>query len=155
MTSNKHRLASGISLIATAVALGVASPALAQEQTSSLQGRVEGASAGTEVVATDTLTGQRVVGRVDAQGNYAIFGLRPSTYTVAVAGKPALTTTLQVGQTVTLDFVEVPSSSPAAAPRSRLRRRRSQPTSRPRRSKTCRRISAISSTSPPFHLASR
>jgi outer membrane receptor protein involved in Fe transport len=114
MTSNKHRLASGISLIATAVALGVASPALAQEQTSSLQGRVEGASAGTEVVATDTLTGQRVVGRVDAQGNYAIFGLRPSTYTVAVAGKPALTTTLQVGQTVTLDFVEVPPQEPAA-----------------------------------------
>jgi outer membrane receptor protein involved in Fe transport len=54
----------------------------------------------------DTNTGQRAIGRVDAAGNYSILGLRPSTYSVSVQGKQAQTTTLLVGQTVTLDFAE-------------------------------------------------
>ena len=58
---------------------------------------------GTQVVAVDTHTGQRSVGTVDAKGNYEIFGLRPSDYTVTVAGKTQ-TATLQVGQTVSVDF---------------------------------------------------
>lgn len=109
--SNKRQLASGISVVAVAAALSIASPALAQEQTGNLQGHVEGAAAGTQVVAVDNTTGQRTVGTVDANGNYAIYGLRPSTYTVSVAGQPAQTTTLNVGQSVALDF-----GAPAAAP---------------------------------------
>jgi outer membrane receptor protein involved in Fe transport len=102
--SNKRRLASGISAIAIAAALSVATPALAQEQTATLQGHVDGAAAGAPVVATDTQTGRSVTATVDAQGNYAINGLRPSAYNVTSGGK-TLTTTLHVGQAVTLDFV--------------------------------------------------
>ncbi|MFL6727169.1 MAG: TonB-dependent receptor domain-containing protein [Sphingomicrobium sp.] len=102
-TSNKRQLASGISVIAIAAALSISTPAQAQEQTSSLQGHIDGAAAGTQVVAVDTNTGQRVTGTVDAQGNYELNGLRPSTYNVTAAGKTQ-TTTLLVGQTVTLDF---------------------------------------------------
>jgi outer membrane receptor protein involved in Fe transport len=102
-TSNKRQLASGISVIAIAAALSIATPAYAQEQTSTLQGHVDGAAAGTPIVAVDTNTGQRVTGAVDAQGNYQLNGLRPSTYNVTVAGKTQ-TTTLLVGQSVTLDF---------------------------------------------------
>jgi hypothetical protein len=103
---NKRQLASGISVIAIAAALSVATPAHAQDQTGNLQGHVDGAAAGTQVTAVDTHTGQVSAGAVDANGNYAIYGLRPSTYTVTVAGKPAQTTTLNVGQTVSVDFVE-------------------------------------------------
>jgi hypothetical protein len=104
--SNKRRLTSGISIIAIAATLSIATPALAQEVTGALQGHVAGAAAGTQVVAVDTATGQQVTGTVDARGNYGLYGLRPSTYTVTVAGK-SQSTTLLVGQTVTLDFGEV------------------------------------------------
>jgi outer membrane receptor protein involved in Fe transport len=102
--SNKRRLASGISVIAIAAALGVATPAMAQSESATLQGHVDGAKPGTPVVAVDTHTGQRSTGTVDAKGNYAILGLRPSDYTVTVAGQAAQTASLQVGQTVTVDF---------------------------------------------------
>src|SRR4051794_17095334 len=77
---------------------------MAQQESATLQGHVDGAQPGTQVVAVDTHTGQRSVGRVDAKGNYAILGLRPSDYTVTVAGKATQTASLQVGQTVTVDF---------------------------------------------------
>src|SRR4051794_11683485 len=104
--ANQRRLASGISIIAIAGALSVATPAYAQQEFATLQGHVDGAPAGTQVVAVDTHTGQRSTGTVDARGNYEVFGLRPSTYAVSVPGKPPQTATLQVGQTVTLDFAE-------------------------------------------------
>ena len=109
--STKRQLTAGISAIAIAATLGFATPAFAQSELATLEGHVDGAPAGTQVVATDTATGQRAVGTVDAQGNYSILGLRPSTYSVAVAGKPAQTATLQVGQAVNVDFV---AASPAA-----------------------------------------
>jgi TonB-dependent receptor-like protein len=102
--SNRRRLASGISVIAIAGALGVATPAYAQAELATLQGHVAGATPGTQVVAVDSHTGQRSVGTVDAKGNYEIFGLRPSDYTVTVAGQPPQTATLLVGQSVTVDF---------------------------------------------------
>jgi len=111
--SNKRQLASGISVIAIAAALTIASPAYAQEQTANLQGHVEGASAGTQVIAVDTHTGQRSVGAIDAQGNYAIYGLRPSTYTISVAGQTAQTATLNVGQTVSVDFLPAAAATPS------------------------------------------
>ncbi|HSV13576.1 MAG TPA: TonB-dependent receptor, partial [Tepidisphaeraceae bacterium] len=103
--SNKRQLTSGISAVAIAVALGFASPAHAQQEFAILQGHVDGAAPGTQVVAVDTQNGRRSVGTVDARGNYEIFGLRPSTYSVSVAGRAAQTATLQVGQTVALDFI--------------------------------------------------
>ena len=105
-TSNKRQLASGISVIAIAVSLGIATPARAQADFGTIQGHVDGAAVGTQVVAVDTYTHQRTVGTVNAQGNYEIFGLRPSTYTVTVAGKPPQTTTVFVGQTANVDFVQ-------------------------------------------------
>ena len=102
---SKRQLANGISAFAVAAALMVASPAYAQTQTATLQGQVEGASAGTQVVATDNNTGRRVTGTVDATGNYTILGLTPGTYTISVEGRDAQQTTLLVGQTAVVDFV--------------------------------------------------
>ena len=113
-THKRSRLASGISVIAVAAALTIASPAMAQSELGTLQGHVAGAAAGTQVVAVDTHTGQRSVGTVDAQGNYTILGLRPSDYSVTVAGHPAQTTQLLVGQTVTMDFAETRTATGGA-----------------------------------------
>ncbi len=112
MAKAKHvgRLTGGISTVAVAIALCVAQPAHAQVETSSLQGHVDGAAAGTHVVAVDTNTGQRATGAVDASGNYQILGLRPSTYTVTVEGKEPQTTTLLVGETAVVDFVQAPAA---------------------------------------------
>jgi hypothetical protein len=126
-TSNKRQLASGISVIAIAASLGVATPASAQSDFATLQGHVDGAKAGTQVVAVDTHTGQRSVGTVDAQGNYAILGLRPSDYTVTVGGKPPQTASLQVGQTVSVDFLE-PRAAAAGGSIVVTGRRTAQPT---------------------------
>ena len=123
---------------------------MAQAEFGTIQGHVDGAAPGTQVVAVDTHTGQRSVGKIDAKGNYAILGLRPSTTTVTVAGKAPQTASLQVGQTVAVDFVERARRAavyrrhrtPDGAATSR--RRRSRPTSRLRKSKTCRRILATS-----------
>lgn len=60
-TSKRRQLASGISVIAIAAALGVATPAQAQVEFGTIQGHVAGAPAGTQVVAVDTHTGQRQV----------------------------------------------------------------------------------------------
>jgi hypothetical protein len=109
-TFNKRQLASGISVIAIAAALSISTPASAQQEFATLQGHVDGAAAGSKVVAIDTNTGQPSEGTVDAKGNYAILGLRPSTYSVTAGGK-SQTTTLQVGQTVTLDFATSASGS--------------------------------------------
>jgi hypothetical protein len=105
-TSNKRQLASGISVIAIAAALSIAAPANAQADFGTIQGRVDGATAGTQVIAVDTHTGQRTTGTVNAQGNYEIFGLRPSTYTVTASGRPPQTTTVLIGQTSNVDFLQ-------------------------------------------------
>ncbi|HEY4071463.1 MAG TPA: carboxypeptidase-like regulatory domain-containing protein, partial [Sphingomicrobium sp.] len=103
-TQNKGRLASGISAIAIAAALTMAAPAYAQAEFGTVEGHVEGAAAGTQVVAVDKHTGQRSIGTVNANGDYSILGLRPSDYSVSVQGQPVQTTSVLVGQTVTLDF---------------------------------------------------
>lgn len=109
---SKRQLANGISAFAVAAALIVATPAHAQSETATLQGQVEGAAAGTQVTATDNNTGRKVVGTVDATGNYTILGLVPGTYTVTTEGRDAQTTTLLVGQTAVVDFVQ---AAPATA----------------------------------------
>ena len=99
-------LASGISVAAMACALALASPVQAQSNTATIEGHVDGATAGATVVATDTFTGQKVSGAVDASGDYQIIGLRPSTYRIEVPGKEAQQAVLLVGQTATIDFVD-------------------------------------------------
>ncbi|MFL6725414.1 MAG: TonB-dependent receptor domain-containing protein [Sphingomicrobium sp.] len=103
-TSNKRQLASGISIVAIAAALSIASPAYAQAEFGTLQGHVDGARAGTQVLAVDKHTGQQSTGTVDARGNYSILGLRASDYSVSVGGK-SQDATVQVGQTVNVDFL--------------------------------------------------
>src|SRR5690242_1700055 len=100
----KRRLTSGISALAVTVALCVAQPAYAQSEFANIEGHVEGAPVGSRVTAVDTATGQQSIGTVNANGDYVILGLRPSTYTVTVEGQAPQTATLQVGQSVTVDF---------------------------------------------------
>lgn len=99
-------LAGTISLSALALALAVADPAYAQSEISTLQGRVEGAAPDTRVTATDLHTGQRLTGKIDANGNFVILGVRPSQYKVEVPGRPAKTVTVLVGQNAVVDFSE-------------------------------------------------
>jgi hypothetical protein len=96
------------------LALAIATPAFAQSDTATLQGHVDGASTGATVSVTDTHTGQRMTGAVDASGNYEIFGLRPSTYKVEVAGKAPQETTLLIGQTSVVDFLDGSREPPSA-----------------------------------------
>lgn len=96
----------GISVSAIAISLALATPALAQSDASTLQGHVDGAAAGTQVTATDTYTGQKLTATVDAEGDYTILGVRPSTWKVEVAGKPAQQATVLVGQTSYVDFID-------------------------------------------------
>jgi outer membrane receptor for ferrienterochelin and colicin len=109
-TSNKRQLASGISIVAIAASLGFATPAQAQT-TSTVQGHVEGATAGSIVTVTDVNTGHVDTAKVDASGNYIIVGLPPSTYRIQ-SGKNSQTVVVPLGQAVTVDLA---SAAPAAA----------------------------------------
>jgi len=109
MTNNRRRLASGISTIAIAVALTIATPAQAQT-TSTVQGHVEGAAAGSTVTLTDLNTGRSDVAKVDASGNYIIVGLPPSTYRVQ-SGSLSQTAVVPLGQAVTVDLAPAPSTA--------------------------------------------
>lgn len=100
----RMNVARGISAAALAVALTIGAPAMAQS-TSTLQGHVEGAAPGATVTVTDTTTGRSVTATVNADGNYVIVGLRPSTYQVQLSGGgEAETVVLPVGQTVNYDL---------------------------------------------------
>ena len=103
--TTKGILTAGLSVGTVAIALCCAQPALAQATTASLQGHVDGASPGTRVTAVDTATGETHSGAVNGRGDYVILGLRPSTYSVSVDGKPTQETVLQIGQTSNVDFV--------------------------------------------------
>lgn len=97
---------SAISISALALSLALSTPAMAQTDTSTLEGHVDGGAAGTAVVVTDKVTGQQSTATLDADGNYILLGLRPSTYTVAVEGKTSQETTLLIGQTGVVDFLD-------------------------------------------------
>ncbi len=94
----------GISAFALAMVLAAAAsqPALAQT-TSTIQGHVDGAGNSTSITVTDTTTGHRDVVKTDANGNYIIVGLRPSTYRVT-SGSKTQTVAVPLGQAVTVDL---------------------------------------------------
>ena len=110
MISNKRRLAAGISTIAIAGALGLATPAEAQT-TSTLQGH---ATAGSTVTATDVNTGHSDTAKVDASGNYIIVGLAPSTYRVQ-SGTASQTVVVRLGQAVTVDLTAAAAAAPGGS----------------------------------------
>ncbi|MDV6330238.1 TonB-dependent receptor domain-containing protein [Asticcacaulis sp. 201] len=99
---SKSRLAVSASIVVLSAALVVASPSFAAD-TSTLQGHVVSAPAGTQVTATDTNTGAKTSASVRADGTYVIVGLRPGNYKIAV-GAASEVVTLAVGETTTLDL---------------------------------------------------
>ena len=107
--SRRIRVSVGISTLALALAL--ASPASGQT-TSTVQGHVDGAAAGSNVVLTDLTTGHSDTAKVDANGNYIIVGLSPSTYRVTSGGK-SQTVTVPLGQAVTVDLAAAAPASTA------------------------------------------
>lgn len=96
-------LVRGVSAGAFAAALMVSTSAFAQT-TSTLQGRVEGATAGSTVTVTDTVTGRTVTATTRADGSFTVVGLRPSTYRVEAEGQEAQQVSLPVGQIVNVDL---------------------------------------------------
>lgn len=84
--SNKRRFANGISVIAVAAALSVATPAFAQAGTSTLRGHV---APGATVVATEVNTGTSRTTTAGADGTYVIAGLQAGTYHVTAGGRAA------------------------------------------------------------------
>lgn len=111
--TDKRRLASGISALAIATALTLSAPASAQT-TSSITGHVEGATAGSTVTFTDLKTGQVSTAKVDANGNYLIAGVPPSTYRVT-SGTASQDVVVPLGQTVAVDLGgAAEAASPAA-----------------------------------------
>ena len=117
--SNKRSLASGISVVAVAASLTFAMPAEAQT-TSGVQGHVQGAAPGSVVTVTDINTGHSDTTRVDANGNYLIVGLPPSTYRVQ-AGSLTQTVVVPIGQTVAVDLAAAAPSSAIVVTGSRTR----------------------------------
>lgn len=101
--STRSQLVRGISAGAFAAALMVSTSAFAQT-TATLQGRVEGAEAGSTVTVTDTVTGRTVTTTTRADGSFTIVGLRPSTYRVEAQGQEAEEVSLPVGQIVNVDL---------------------------------------------------
>ena len=87
----------------------LAAPAAAQT-TSTVQGHVDNAPAGTIVTVTDSNTGHQDSAKVDENGNYILVGLPPSTYRVASDGK-SVVVVAPLGQAVTADLVAEASTT--------------------------------------------
>jgi hypothetical protein len=107
----KFRLASGVSAIAAAVALSIATPAYAQLTTATVRGQVSNSSAvspGATITAVSVDTGATARAVAGPDGSYVLTGLSPGTYdiTFAVSGGPTVTrrVSVQVGQTASLDM---------------------------------------------------
>lgn len=121
MKSTKtHRAQLQRSLLTTALAGCLAlsaSVANAQSANATLRGTVAGASAGTEVVATNVETGVTRRTQTAASGSYSLVGLQPGTYTVRSGGSEQ-TVTLSVASTSTLNLqantgvAETPAEGP-------------------------------------------
>lgn len=90
-------------------ALALATPAAAQT-TSTIQGHVDGAAAGATVVLTDTNTGHQDTVPVDANGNYVLVGVPPSTYRVE-SGDKSVIVVVPLNQAVTADLIAAPENT--------------------------------------------
>jgi len=90
-------------------ALALAMPAAAQT-TSTIQGHVDGAAAGAPVVLTDTNTGHQDTVKVDANGNYVLVGVPPSTYRIE-SGDKSVIVVVPLNQAVTADLIAAPENT--------------------------------------------
>jgi hypothetical protein len=90
-------------------ALALATPAAAQT-TSTIQGHVDGAAPGATVVLTDTNTGHQDTVTVDANGNYVLVGVPPSTYRVE-SGDKSVIVVVPLNQAVTADLIAAPDTT--------------------------------------------
>lgn len=94
-----------------------ASSAYAQTANANLRGTVAGATAGTEVTATNVQTGATRRTQTSASGTYSLVGLPPGTYSVRSGGTEQ-TVTLSVASTSTLNLradtgvAETPAEGP-------------------------------------------
>lgn len=107
----KLAAAASISTLAVSLSLALTSPAFADGVDATLRGHVDGAAAGSTVVAVDLITGHKTSAAVDNSGDYIFLGLRPSSYRIEVAGRAPKEAVLQVGQTVAVDFANGEASS--------------------------------------------
>jgi len=87
-------------------AFALAMPAAAQT-TSTIQGHVDGAAEGATVVLTDTNTGHQDSVKVDANGNYVLVGVTPSTYRIE-SGDKSVVVIVPLNQAVTADLIATP-----------------------------------------------
>jgi len=102
--------------IALAFALSWVDGAAGQTTTTSILGTVSdegGTLAGVSVAAKGVDTGFASEVKTDAQGTYALQGLRPGTYEITVSAdqhKPEMSTVrVLIGRTTTLNFILIPS----------------------------------------------
>ncbi|HEX7695530.1 MAG TPA: carboxypeptidase regulatory-like domain-containing protein [Sphingomonas sp.] len=95
--------------ILTGGAFALAMPAAAQT-TSTIQGHVDGAAPGATVVLTDQNTGHQDTVTVDANGNYVLVGVPPSTYRIESGGKSVIVV-VPLNQAVTADLIAAPDTT--------------------------------------------
>ena len=101
--------ASSLAVIAAAGVVLIPTPAFAQT-TSTIQGHVDGAAAGATVTLTDQNTGHQDTVKVDANGNYALIGVPPSTYKVE-SGTKSVIVVVPLNQAVTADLATAPAAT--------------------------------------------
>ena len=111
MTRKSKQYLGAASALAVAISLAAAGGATAQVASTTLRGTVyEGPAieAGGTITATDIATGYVSRGRIGADGDYVLSGLRPGTYRIAATSADGQTAedtvTLALGQVATLDL---------------------------------------------------
>lgn len=109
---------STLSLVIATLSVGmISAPAYAQVESATLNGKIQAqtsdASGGVKVTAVDTARGYSKSTYTREDGSYVFVGLKPGSYQVSVDEGQGQQVTLQVGQTMTLDFA-VEASSDAA-----------------------------------------
>lgn len=108
--TNLMRASLRAALATTILAGGALAMPAAAQTTSTIQGHVDGAAAGATVVLTDTNTGHQDTVKVDANGNYVLVGVPPSTYRVA-SGDKSVIVVAPLGQAVTADLIAAPENT--------------------------------------------
>lgn len=102
-SNSKFRLIAGVSAVALFSTAALVAPALANSDTSTIQGKVTNAAVGARVSVVDTATNRKYETSVRADGSYILVGLRPGSYRVSVGGV-AEEVTLAVGTTTIVDL---------------------------------------------------
>ena len=100
-----------------ATSLLAATPAFAQNSTSTIRGDSRSnpaATPGTVVTAVNVGTNETSRATVGAGGNFSLNGLRPGTYDIRIGTSAPQRVTVGIGETATLDAPTTPSSASSA-----------------------------------------